>query len=134
MTFSVDLGSVLVDGRLHWFVAHLVARRSWWWGRIIVAMNAQWLGRYDLGPSAHPGDGLLDISDGDLAIRERFQARRRARTGSHLPHPAIRTARTAAIQFDLEPQLDVYLDGQRVATGARAISLRVESDAVQVVV
>src|SRR3954454_20441272 len=29
-TFAVDLGAVLVDGRLHWFVAHLVARRSWW--------------------------------------------------------------------------------------------------------
>ena len=25
----VDLGAVLLDGRLHWFVAHLVARRSW---------------------------------------------------------------------------------------------------------
>src|SRR5690606_16840800 len=32
-TFVCDLGSVLVDGRIHWFVAHLIARRWWWRGR-----------------------------------------------------------------------------------------------------
>src|SRR3954462_4070300 len=32
MTMPVDLVSVLVDGRQHWFVSHLVARRSWWKG------------------------------------------------------------------------------------------------------
>src|SRR6478609_7811972 len=37
--FSVDLGAVLVDGRLHWFVAHLVARKRWWRGRVFAAMN-----------------------------------------------------------------------------------------------
>ncbi len=31
----VDLGAVLLDGRLHWFCAHLVARRSWLRGRRI---------------------------------------------------------------------------------------------------
>src|SRR5699024_2007393 len=29
MTLPMDLGSVLIDGRQHWFVAHLVVRRSW---------------------------------------------------------------------------------------------------------
>ena len=28
----VDLGAALIDGRLHWFVAHLVVRRRWWRG------------------------------------------------------------------------------------------------------
>ncbi|MFN8038083.1 MAG: hypothetical protein U0Q07_02635 [Acidimicrobiales bacterium] len=133
-TSTVDVGSVLVDGRIHWFVAHLVARRSGWRGRAVVAMNAQWLGALDLGPRAHPGDGLLDVSDGALPWRERFVARRRARTGSHLPHPGIRTSRVPALQVDLDPPLDVWLDGERVARGARALSLRVEPDALTVVV
>ena len=30
VTFPVDLGEVLLDGRLQLFVAHLVARRSGW--------------------------------------------------------------------------------------------------------
>ena len=133
-TATVDVGAVLVDGRLHWFVAHLVARRPGWRGRALVAMNAQWLGPWDLGPRAHPGDGLLDVSDGALPWRQRLIARRRARTGSHLPHPAIRTSRVPALQVDLDPALDLWLDGERVARGVQALSIRVEPDALSVVV
>lgn len=133
-TTTVDVGSVLVDGRLHWFVAHLVARRGGWRGPTVVAMNAQWLGAWDLGPRAHPGDGLLDVSEGSLAWRERLIARRRARTGSHLPHPGIRTRRVPALQVDLDPPLDVWLDGERITRGARTLSIRVEPDALAVVV
>lgn len=132
-TFPVDLGSVLVDGRLHWFVAHLIARRSWLRGRAVAVMNAQWLGDWDLGPRSHPGDGLLDVTDGDLPLGQRWEARRRARTGTHLPHPALRTSRTAALQLDLDPPLDVWLDGERVGR-ARSLSVRVEPDALRVVV
>lgn len=133
MTFPVDVGSVLVDGRHHWFVAHLIARRSWWRGRIVAIMNAQWLGAWDLGPRAHPDDALLDVTDGDLPLGDRWEARRRARTGTHLPHPALRTTRTAALQLDLDPPLDVWLDGERLGR-ARALSVRVEPDAIAVVV
>lgn len=133
MTFPVDLGSVLIDGKIHWFVAHLIARRSWWRGRVIAAMNAQWLGAWDLGPRSHPNDGLLDYSDADLPFGDRLKARRRLPLGTHLPHPAIKTARTDAMQFDLDPALTVYLDG--VALGpARHLSVRVEPDALTVVV
>lgn len=133
VTFTVDLGSVLVDGRRHWFVAHLVARRSWWRGRIVAVMNAQWLGDWDLGPRAHPGDGLLDVTDADPPLRDRLQARTRLPTGTHLPHPAITTRRVRAWQTDLDPPLDVWLDGTRVGR-ARALSVRVEPDALTVVV
>ncbi len=133
MTFPVDIGAVLVDGRLHWFVAHLVARRSWWRGRIIAAMNAQWLGRWDLGPRAHPGDGLLDISDADLSVSDRVKARRRLPTGTHLPHPDIDVRRVAAWQTDLAPALDVWLDGVSLGKATK-LSIRVEPDAISVVV
>jgi hypothetical protein len=89
VTFPVDLGEVLLDGRLHLFVAHLIARRRWWHGRTVVVMNAAWLGPLNLGPKAHPGDGLLDISEGALPWRDRQEARRRARVGAHLPHPGL---------------------------------------------
>ena len=81
MPLPVDLGSVLIDGRLHWFVAHLVARRSWWRGRAVAAMNAQWLGDWDVAPRAHPNDGLLDTySTPRLSLDDRLKARRRLRT------------------------------------------------------
>lgn len=133
MHFDVDVGSVLIDGRHHWFVAHLVARRSWWTGRIVAVMNAQWLGRWDLGPRAHPGDGLLDVSDADLALGDRLKARRRLRTGTHLPHPGITTRRVSAWRTDLAPSLDIRLDGVSVGR-AHHLSVRVEPDALTVVV
>ena len=51
----VDVGSVLIDGRLHWFIAHLVARRSWWRGPIWAACNAQWIGAWDVASGARIG-------------------------------------------------------------------------------
>ncbi|WP_334145188.1 hypothetical protein [Rhabdothermincola sp.] len=133
MSFPVDLGAALVDGRLHWFVAHLLARRSWWHGRIVAAMNAEWLGDWDLGPRAHPNDGLLDISDADLSLGDRLKARRRVHTGAHLPHPGIRTQRAPAWSDELSPPLDVWLDGQKVGRASR-VAVRVEPDALTVVV
>lgn len=132
-TVSCDLGSVLLDGRIHWFCAHLVARHSWLAGRALVVMNAAFLGRWNLGPRAHPGDGLLDVSDGSLPLVQRLAAWRRLHSGTHLPHPAISTRRVAAFSTDFERPVPVLLDGVRVGK-ARNVVVRVESDALTVVV
>lgn len=133
MTFTVDLGEALLDGRLHHFVAHLVARRRFWLGRALVVMNADWLGEWNLAPKGHPNDGLLDISEGTLPVGQLAAARRRARTGTHVPHPGIRTTRPAAAQFSFDRPVPVHLDGQLVGT-FRDISVRVEPDALTVVI
>ena len=129
----VDVGSVLIDGRLHWFVAHLVARRSWWWGRIWAACNAQWIGSWDVAPRAHPGDGRLDVLDVQLSFGDRLAARQRLVTGTHVPHPDIAQQRTKAIQVSFDRLLTVHLDGVSVGP-ARQLSVRVEPDALTVVV
>ena len=132
-TAPCDLGVALLDGRLHWFVAHLVARRGWWRGRAWVAMNAAWLGSWNLGPKAHPGDGLLDVTDATVPAGERLKVRARLPQGAHLPHPALRTHRAPAAQVTLERPLPVRLDGD-VLGAFRSISVRVEADALTVVV
>jgi len=129
----VDLGSVLLDGRLHWFVAHLVARRPLWRGRFVVAMNGDFLGSMKMAPRAHPNDGLLDVLDGQLSLDDRLKARRLVRSGDHLPHPGISVRRTGAIQIELDRPTPVRLDG--VVTGtARMLSICVEPDALTCVV
>lgn len=133
MTLPCDLGVVLRDGRLEIFVAHLVARHAWWRGRAYVAMNAAWLGGWNAGPRAHPGDGLLDTYDARLPFGQRLAVRARLPLGAHLPHPGIAERRTKAAQVDLGAALEVRLDGQVVGT-ARALSVRVEPDALVVVV
>ncbi|MYB29222.1 MAG: hypothetical protein F4X38_08790 [Acidimicrobiaceae bacterium] len=129
--FEVDVGAALVDGRLRWFVAHLVARRSWWRGRLLVAANASFVGRWNAAPRSHPGDGRLDVFDADPSLSVRLAARRRLPAGTHVPHPQITQRRTAAAQYDLDPALDIYLDGVRLER-ARTLSLRIEPGALEV--
>lgn len=128
-----DIGSVLLDGRIHWFVSSLVARGPWWRGRALVVMNAAWLGEWNVAPKAHPGDGLLDALDIRVSPMQWRAVKRRLPVGDHLPHPAIAVRRTGALQIELERPLEVWLDG--VPAGrARDLSVRVEPDALTVVV
>jgi hypothetical protein len=136
VTVTVDLGTVVLDTTRHWFVAHLVARQSWLHGEALVAMNAQYLGDWDVAPRSHPGDGRLDVVRLDPARfgwRDRIEARRRLRTGTHLPHPGLLAHQSATETVELTEPLPVRLDGQLVGR-ARTISIAVERDALTVVV
>jgi hypothetical protein len=133
LTLVCDLGAALLDGRLHWFASSLVARRGWWRGRAFVAMSSAWLGDWNIAPKAHPGDGLLDTFDARVQPSQLLAVRGRLRLGAHLPHPGIRTLRTAATQVELERPMPVWLDGVRAGV-AKTISVRVEPDALTVVV
>ena len=132
MTFPVDLGAALLDGRLHWFASHLVARNRTW-TRAFVAMNAQWLGHWNVAPRGHPDDGVLDTFDVRLPLTGLPQVASRLRTGSHLPHPGIKERRAPAVQLGLDRRLPVWLDGTKVGM-ARDLSVRIEPDALRVVV
>lgn len=129
----LDIASVLVDGAVHHFVAHLVARRSWWRGRLLAVMNAQYLGRWDVAPRSHPNDGKLDLFDADLSLGDRIKARSRLSSGTHVPHPGIAQRRVAAVQVDLDAGTKVWLDGECVGA-ARSLSIRVIPDAWTAVV
>ena len=135
MRLPVDLGSVLVDGVQHWFVAHLVARRSWWWGRVVAAMNAEFVGTWDVAPRAHPNDGVFDVVDvaPTMSLTDRVRARGRLATGAHVPHPSIAMTRRPAVQVEFERPTPVWLDGERVGE-ARTLSVRLEPDALVCVV
>lgn len=129
----LDVVRARLDGADHWFAAHLVARQPRWHGRFVVAMNAEWLAEWKAAPRAHPGDGLLDVIEGSLPWRARLQARRRARTGDHLPHPGLRTTRSASFATSFERPVSMWLDGQRVGR-FRTLELTVEGDALPAVV
>ena len=129
---TVDLGAALLDGKLHWFLDHLVARRSWLRGRIVVAANAAFIGDWNVAPRAHPGDGRIDTLDvGDMSMADRWKARTRLAAGTHLPHPGITSRRVEAAQFDLSGPTPIWLDGRQV-TSASNVSVRLEPDAVEV--
>jgi len=125
----------LDDGQPMWGAAHLVARREWLRGELVMVMNAQFYGSYDVAPRSHPNDGKVDVLRviPDMSWRERLQARQRARTGSHLPHPhlAMRSVTDCDLHFD-QPVV-VWIDGARRGT-ARRLRVTVEPDAYAIYV
>jgi hypothetical protein len=138
MRLPIDVGTVrLDDGPPQVFVAHLVAtaRRSaaLWSSRTLVVMNATFRGDLDLGPRAHPNDGRLDVTDGVLPMNERRRGRARARTGSHLPHPALRERRVRELTVSAEQRWYVWLDDELVGA-ARTLEVVCVPDATVVVV
>ena len=132
--FTVDLGEVLIDGHLRLFVSHLVARNRLW-TRAFLAMNAQYLttrlGCWNLGPRAHPGDGLLDTYEARLPVSQLLAVRARLHHGTHLPHPGIKERRVASLDVELGRSLPVRLDGEP-AGSAHTLLVRVVPDAVVV--
>lgn len=130
---ACDLGAVLIDGRLHWFVAHLRVGGHWLAGNAVIVCNAGHLGRWDISPRAHPGDGLLDLVEADLDPVQRVLAWRRLASGTHVPHPDISIRRAPGHQIDLGRARPIRLDGTAVGSG-RQLTIRVEPASLDVYV
>jgi hypothetical protein len=131
----VDLLVVRLDeGPEQIAVAHVLAhRRSWLLGPTVAVMNAAWIGEWNVAPRAHPNDGVADVLRADLGIGDRLKARARLPLGTHVPHPGITMERRRDDTIELTRPTPVFLD-RRAAGRARRIDLRVEPDAVRIVV
>jgi hypothetical protein len=123
------------DDRETVFVAHLVARRSWWRGPITAAMNAEFHGRWDVAPRSHPNDGRIDLVtvSPELGPQQRWLARPRLLLGTHVPHPLITIRQHDRARVDLGSRRRLWVDGQRWGS-ARIVELTVEPDALIVCV
>jgi hypothetical protein len=128
---AVDVVEVELDDQRTWFVAHLVAGRWRWFTPTLVVMNAAFVGSANLGPRAHPGDGLVDITEGRLGLRDTLAARRREPTGTHLPHPALAQRRVRGATVGWSRPRPVRLDGVVVGRH-RSVRVQVLPDALTV--
>ncbi len=109
----VDALRVAVDGGVDQLaVAHVVVRRSWFFGPVAAAMNAEYLGRYDVAPRGHPNDGRVDVVDVvTMPLRQRWSAWRRLPSGTHVPHPLVRERRLADVELHHDRPALVWIDG-----------------------
>jgi diacylglycerol kinase family enzyme len=132
----VDLLRVRAGDDTWWVVSHLVARRRRGWrGELVVVMNSQFHGAADVAPRAHPNDGRADVlrvAPG-FGAADRWKALRRARTGTHVPHPLIEERRVARSTIVFDRPLDVVTDGIRRGRFER-VDVEVVPDAITVVI
>lgn len=136
LEFPVDLVRYRIDDDPeHTFVAHLVARRPLrrggvWRGPVLVVMNAEWIGSFDVAPRGHPNDGRVEtlLASSALSVRQRLAVRSRLPNATHLPHPLIASRSVRTHEWEFDRPMDVVADGRRVGR-ARRLSVRVEPDA-----
>ena len=131
----VDLVRVEFDATTTWSAAHVIARRGWWRGPILAAMNAEFVGAWDVTPRGHPNDGRVDLLEvsAAMSVRDRLRARGRLTAGTHLPHPAIGVRQTPSVERTFERPMRVWVDGVPMGS-ARSLRLTVEPDALVVCV
>lgn len=128
----IDLLHVTADGRALSAVAHVVARRSWWRGAVVMVMNTDHLGEWNVAPRGHPNDGRFDVVEIDptMTLRERWQVRQRLPQGTHLPHPRISTRMPTGASWHFDRPLDLWVDG--VESGrVTELAVRIEADAFE---
>jgi hypothetical protein len=120
---TVDAVNVVVLGpppdRLRWTAraSHITVRvdgRAWFSGRAttVVVANGQFLRGTDIVPRGHPGDGWAEVQVYALARRARRGMRRRLPTGTHVPHPGVRSGRAHRVEVEVARPLPVEVDGR----------------------
>jgi hypothetical protein len=115
---------VVVDGR-PWFDGR---------GTTLVVANGQFVRRADLVPRGHPGDGWAEVQVYELRRAERRPMRRRLPTGTHVPHPRIRTGRGRRIEVEVDGRaLPLEVDG-RPQGGTRRLAVTLLPGALRLLV
>lgn len=104
--------------------------------RYLVVTNGGLLEGRHIAPRAHPNDGLLDLMNlnASISLRDRLNSRKRARTGVHIPHPAITISRGESFSFTREYTREkLVIDGHSIS-GWNSIEVKVHPDYWQVIV
>jgi len=81
----------------------VVDGRPWFTGRAttVVVASGQFVRGADVVPRGHPGDGWAEVQVYSLARGERRPMRRRLPTGTHVPHPRIRSGRGRRVEIEV---------------------------------
>lgn len=111
------LGVVVEVARLRqWFIPMAVGEAGLCRERttFVAVCNSRYTGgRMEMAPGAETADGLLDVVHvgalGRISLLATFP---RIFKGTHVTHPAVRTAQARTVRFELESELPVLVDGE----------------------
>jgi hypothetical protein len=94
---------VEVDGRVAWDAP----------ATTVVVANGEYLRGLDVVPRGHPGDGRLEVQVYEVGARQRRLLRARLATGTHLPHPDVRSTQGTTVSVRWERPVRQEVDGTR---------------------
>ncbi len=102
---------------------------------LIVVSNAGMWGGLNIAPRAHPNDGEFDVfsMESTTTVRQRLLARRRAVTGTHLPHPSMSVRRSTHVVLERNAGESLVIDGVTFGHWT-SVSVAVKADFYSVVV
>ncbi|MEY4365724.1 MAG: hypothetical protein RLZZ305_1068 [Actinomycetota bacterium] len=108
-----------------WFSRH---------GFVLVTNVGMWNG-LDAAPGGHPNDGRFEVVElrAGMTLRDRTAARRRARTGNHVPHPFINTRTEQTFSASRLGHQRLWIDSVPVP-GWLDVNVVLRPDALRVVV
>lgn len=131
----VDVTTVAGESVTFAAVAHVCVGRFGGRGGFEAVVNAGFVQGLNLTPRGHPGDGRLELISvsPEMTWRQRRMARRRARTGTHLPHPEIVVSQVETWTTERRDRRRLAVDGVEVA-GWSTVSVRVMPGRVHVAV
>lgn len=104
-------------------------------GQLAILTNVGRIGPRIIAPRAHPNDGRLDlvVVDPGMPFMQRLRARRRMRSGTHVPHPQISTRTVEVWEFLRRGREPLFVDGRRIR-GWKSAAVSIESDDVVVLI
>jgi hypothetical protein len=115
--------SITVDGR-PWFTGAATTA---------VVASGQFLRGADLIPRGHPGDGWAEVQVYTLPRTKRRAMRRRLASGTHVPHPLIKTGRARHIEIEADRSVPLEVDGRARGTTKR-LTVELVRGAIRVLV
>lgn len=135
---SIDamICSIVVNGGEQQIIgASSIVIGSQWRGRQVIITNAGWLNGSNIAPRAHPNDGFVEMltMSPRMTFRQRVLARRRMRTGTHLPHPEISMNRINSASVERIGGEKLCIDDREIPSWT-SVSIHVEPDYWRVVV
>lgn len=104
--------------------------------RFICITNGGIVDSRNLAPRAHPNDGRFDVItvEASMSIRERLIARKKALTGSHLPHPCLSVRQSESFSTQRQGHRDdLVIDGVIISDWTE-VSVSILPDYWQIVV
>jgi YegS C-terminal NAD kinase beta sandwich-like domain len=109
--------------------------RTWFTGEATTAVVAsgQFLRGADLIPRGHPGDGWAEVQVYTLSRNERRAMRRRLASGTHVPHPLIKTGRARHVEIAIGRAVPLEVDGRARGTTKR-LAVDLVPEAIRILV